>query len=217
MLRRNIVDTNKIKLSFAPALEVEFVNRERALKQVEELAEKGTRFPIVVFGPEGCGKTAWLKQATFILRELGFEAIYIDPLGRDFIANTDIKEVVMKLAEAAAEVIGVAQVKLASLTLDIMKDFISRWRKKRVAILIDEVFQAIGLDRAEIYVKSLLNLIEYPPASYEAIVSIVATSEGTTRSKIGRHLWALLKPMWNISKSSFEELYEKNTRPKTNI
>jgi len=108
-------------------------------------------------------------------------------LGRDFIANTEIKEVVKKLTEAAAEVIGVAQVKLASLALDIMKDFISRWGKKRVAILIDEVFQAIGLDRAEIYVKSLLNLIEYPPASYEAIVSIVATSEGITRGKIGRH------------------------------
>lgn len=138
-------------------------------------------------------------------------------MGRDFIANTEIKEVVKKLTEAAAEVIGVAQVKLATLALDIMKDFISRWRKKRVAILIDEVFQAIGLDRAEIYVKSLLNLIEYPPASYEAIVSIVATSEGITRGKIGRHLWALLKPMWNISKSGFEELYEKNTRPKTNI
>jgi predicted AAA+ superfamily ATPase len=80
MLRRNIVNTNKIKLLFAPGLEVEFVDRERAIKQVEEFAEKGTRFPIVVFGPEGCGKTAWLKQATFILRELGFEAIYIDPL-----------------------------------------------------------------------------------------------------------------------------------------
>jgi len=75
MLRRNIVDTNKIKFSFVPGLEIEFVNREGALKQVEELAEKGTRFPIVVFGPEGCGKTAWLKQATFILRELDFEAI----------------------------------------------------------------------------------------------------------------------------------------------
>ncbi len=110
---------DKVKLLFTSGLEVEFVDRERALKQVEELAEKGTRFPIVVFGPEGCGKTAWLKQATFILRELDFEAIYIDPLGRDFIANTDIKEVVKKLAEAAAEVIGVAQVKLANLALDI--------------------------------------------------------------------------------------------------
>jgi hypothetical protein len=209
MLRKNIVDTNKIKLSFAPGLEVEFVDRERAMKQVEELAEKGTRFPIVVFGPEGCGKTAWLKQATFILRELGFEAIYIDPLHRDFIVYTEIKEVVKKLAEAATEVIGVAQVKLATLALDGMKDLISIWKKKHIAILIDEVFQAIGLDKTEIYVKSLLNLIEYPPGSYEAIVSIVATSEGNTRNKIGRHLWALLKPMWNMSRSGFGELYEK--------
>jgi hypothetical protein len=209
MLSKNIVNTNKIKLSFAPGLEIEFVDRERALKQVEELAEKGTRFPIVVFGPEGCGKTAWLKQATFILRELGFEAIYIDPLHKDFIANTDTREVIKKLAETTSEVIGVAQVKLATLALDILKDLISIWRKKRVAILIDEVFQAIGLDKAEIYVKNLLNLIEYPPASYEAIVSIITTSEGVTRGKIGKHLWALLKPMWNMSKSSFEELYEK--------
>jgi len=209
MLRKNIMDTNKVKLLFAPGLEVELIDRERAIKQVEELAEKGTRFPIVVFGPEGCGKTALLKQATFILRELGFEAIYIDPLHRDFIANTDTSEAVKRLAEAVPEVIGVAQVKLATLALDIMRDLISVWRKKRVAILIDEVFQAIGLDKAEIYVKSLLNLIEYPPASYDAIVSIIVTSEGITRGKIGRHLWAQLKPMWNMSKSSFEEFYEK--------
>jgi predicted AAA+ superfamily ATPase len=200
---------DKVKLLFTSGLEIEFVDRERALKQVEKLAEKGTRFPIVVFGPEGCGKTAWLKQATFILRELGFEAIYIDPLRRDFIAYTEIKEVAKMLAEATAEVIGIAQVKLATLALDVMKDLISIWKKKRVAILVDEVFQAIGLDKAEIYVKSLLNLIEYPPANYEAIVSIVATSEGITRGKIGRHLWALLKPMWNMSRSGFEELYEK--------
>jgi hypothetical protein len=200
---------DKVKLLFTSGLEIEFVDRERALKQVEELAEKGTRFPIVVFGPEGCGKTAWLKQATFILRELGFEAIYIDPLRRDFIAYTEIKEVAKKLAEATAEVIGIAQVKLATLALDVIKDLISIWKKKRVAILVDEVFQAIGLDKAEIYVKSLLNLIEYPPANYEAIVSIVATSEGITRGKIGRHLWALLKPMWNMCKSGFEEIYEK--------
>jgi hypothetical protein len=37
---------NKVKLSLAPRLEVEFADRESAIKQVEELAEKGTRFPI---------------------------------------------------------------------------------------------------------------------------------------------------------------------------
>jgi len=51
-------------------------------------------------------------------------------LGRDFIAYTDIKEIVKKLAEAAAEVIGVAQVKLATLALDIMKDFIKQMGKE---------------------------------------------------------------------------------------
>jgi predicted AAA+ superfamily ATPase len=53
----------RVKLSFAAGVEVEFTDRDRAIRQVEEFAEGGTRFPIVVFGPEGCGKTAWLKQA----------------------------------------------------------------------------------------------------------------------------------------------------------
>ena len=84
-------------------------------------------------------------------------------------------------------------------------------------MLVDEAFQAIGLDEAEAYVKSLLNLIEYPPASYDVIVPIAATSEGATRSAIGRHLWALLRPMWNMSKRGFEELYECLPSPKLEL
>jgi len=50
----------RIKVSFA-GLEVEFVDRERALAQIRDLGERGT-FPVyVVYGPEGCGKTAFLK------------------------------------------------------------------------------------------------------------------------------------------------------------
>jgi len=204
----------RAKLSFAPGVVVEFVDRERALRQIYEFAEKGTRYPVVVFGPEGCGKTAWLKQATEVFRDLGFEAIYVDPLHRDFIAYTDVGEVVKKLGEAVVEAIGVAQLKLATLAIDVVKELIGVWKKKSVAVLVDEVFQAIGLDKAEAYVKMLLNLIEYPPESYERVVAIVATSEGLTRSKIGRHRWALLKPMWNMSKKGFEELYERVPGPK---
>lgn len=68
----------RIELSFAD-LKVEFCDREGALRQVEELAKKGTWHPIVVFEPEGCGKTAWLKQTTEMLREMGYEAIYVNP------------------------------------------------------------------------------------------------------------------------------------------
>jgi hypothetical protein len=51
----------------ASGLVVEFADRERALGQVEEFAEEGTRWPVVVLGPEGCGKTALLWQAAAML------------------------------------------------------------------------------------------------------------------------------------------------------
>jgi ABC-type taurine transport system ATPase subunit len=58
----------RVELELAPGVVVEFVDRERALGQVEEFAEEGTRWPVVVFGPEGCGKTAFLRQAAAMLR-----------------------------------------------------------------------------------------------------------------------------------------------------
>ena len=206
----------RVRLDFA-GLKVEFCNRGIAIKQVEDFAERGTWHPIVVFGPEGCGKTAWLKQAAETLRELGFEAIYIDPMRRDFIAHTDVEELVKKLAEAASETVGIAEVKLATLAIDAVKQLISRWRRGRVAILVDDVFQAIGLDKAARYVKALLGLVEYPPEGYEKIVAIAATSEGVTRREIGRHRWATIKPMWNMGKKGFEELYEKIPNPKPSV
>jgi hypothetical protein len=204
---------NRVKLRFAD-LEIEFTDRDRGIRQIYEWVERGIRFPLVVFGPEGCGKTAWLKQSVEVLRGLGFEVIYIDPLRKDYIAHTSVESIIRKLAEAAAEAIGIAQIKLATLSIDLVKELISVWNKKRIAILIDDVFQAIGLDKAEIYVKGLLGLIEYPPVNYEKLIAIVATSEGVTRWRIGRHRWANLMPMWNMPKKGFEELYEKIPSPK---
>ena len=203
----------RIKLSFVAGVEVEFADRESAIKQVEELAEKGTRFPIVVFGPEGCGKTSWLKQATEMLRELGYEVIYIDPMRKDFIIHTEVKDLVKKFAEAALEAAGVAEAKLASLAVTAVRLFMGR-RRRKVAVLVDDAFQAIGLDKAAMYVKSLLGLTEYPPEGCEKVVAIATTSEGMSRGEIGRHRWADITPMLNLSERGFEELYEKMPSPK---
>ena len=204
----------RVKLSLLPGLEVEFADRDGALRRVEDWAREGTRWPIVIFGPEGCGKSAFLRQAAAMLRDLGYDAVYVDPLHRFFTAHTDVDEVVRKLADAASETIGVAQLKLATLAIDAVKELLARWGRRRVAVLVDEVFQAIGVDKAGIYVKSLLNLIEYPPRSYEGIVAVVTTSEGVTRGEIGRHRWARLTPMWNMAKEGFRRLYDKISRPK---
>ncbi len=198
----------RIRLNLLPGLEVEFADRDGALRQVEDWAREGTRWPIVIFGPEGCGKSAFLRQASVMLRDLSYDVVYVDLLHRFFTAHTDVDEVVRRLADAASETIGVAQLKLATLAIDAVKELLAKWGKRRVAVLVDEVFQAIGVEKAGIYVKSLLNLIEYPPRSYEGIVAVVATSEGVTRREIGRHRWAHLTPMWNMAKEGFTQLYE---------
>jgi predicted AAA+ superfamily ATPase len=55
---------------------------------------RGTRLPIVIFGPEGYGKSSLLKQGAEILRDQGFDVIYVDPLHRDFMAYTDVGDIV---------------------------------------------------------------------------------------------------------------------------
>jgi len=205
---------SRVKLSFVPGLEVEFVDRVRGIEQVLEWSEKSTWHPIVVFGPEGCGKTAWLKQATEILKETNFDVVYINPMYKEFTAGTDINEVVSKLSEVVADTTGYAPIKLADLAAYLVIQLLKRWKKKRIAFLVDDVFQAIGLDKAEMYTKMLLNIIEYPPEPYEEIVIIAATSEGFSRWRIGRHRWAWIMPMWNMPKKGFEELYEKIPGPK---
>jgi Archaeal ATPase. len=199
----------RITVRFAE-LNIEFVDRGVGLGQVMGWAEKGTLFPIVIFGPEGCGKTAFLKQAAAVLREFGYDVIYVDVSHLDFVAHTDVAEVVKRLVDAVSEVSGTAaQVRLAYLVINIVKDLIRSWGRRKIAVLVDEAFQVIGIERAGLYVKSLLNLIEYPPGDYERIVAITATSEGLSREEIGRHLWAHLAPMWNMPKEGFRQLYEK--------
>ncbi|MFP3348714.1 MAG: ATP-binding protein [Thermoproteus sp.] len=62
-------------------METEFTDRDRALAQVAEWAERGTWAPFVIFGPEGCGKTAFLRQAASGLRELGVRRLLPPPPG----------------------------------------------------------------------------------------------------------------------------------------
>ena len=140
----------RVTLELVPGVKTEFVDRDRALAQIVEWAERSTRFPVVVFGPEGCGKSAFLRQAAEALGGFGFDVVYVDAAHRDFVAYTDVAEVARRLLDAASDVSGLAQLKLAYLAVDLAKELIGRWGKKKVAVLVDEVFQAVGLDKAGI-------------------------------------------------------------------
>ncbi len=104
-----------------------------------------------------------------------------------------------------------------------MPRFVARWRtwpgnvareaislgRGRIAVIIDDAFQVIGTDKAAIYVKGMLGILEHPPRPYERVIAIAATSEGMSLREIGRHEWADLLAMWNMPRKGFGQLYEQ--------
>jgi energy-coupling factor transporter ATP-binding protein EcfA2 len=198
----------RIKLRFED-LQIEFTDRDRALSQVSEWADRGTGNPVVIFGPEGCGKTAFLLQAAAMLKEMGYDVFYLHPLDKIFeaeIEEIDVKRAFLDFAQRALAEDALGRVAWA--VFDFVREVLKR-RKRKVAVIADDVFQAIGLNRAAIYVKGLLNMIEHPFYNYEKMVVLVATSECLTRYEIGRHRWADILPMWNMNREGFEQLYQK--------
>ena len=203
----------RITVRFAD-LDIEFVDRDVALRQVEDWADKSTWYPVVIFGPEGCGKTAFLRQTVEALRELDYNVLYLHPLDRVFMAEVDEPDVKSLFLDLVRQTLADERWgRIALAVFDLVRELLRR-RKRKVAVIADDVFQAIGLDNAAAYVKGLLNMIEHPVYDYEKIVILVATSEGLSRSEIGRHRWAHLKPMWNMSREGFQQLYEKMPGPK---
>jgi len=203
----------RAKIRFA-GREIEFIDREVALKYIEELAERGTYPVYVIYGPEGCGKTALFKQAKVILEEYDYSVVYTNPLAHEekeiLMYTPSIHEIVEEVFKSLLDPYS----RIVDVTIKIASIVMRKLRKPRIAVLMDDIFQAIGLDKAEIYTKILLNLIEYPSGDYEKIVVLVSSSEGVTRERIGRHRWADFYMLWNMSREGFKQLYEVLPDPK---
>ena len=129
----------RVELYFAPGIIVEFTDRDRGVRLVYEIGERGTRFPLVVFGPEGCGKSAWLKQAAEMLRELNYDVIYVDVLHKELTVHSDVRETIKRTSDIAAEASGLPAIKLADLVVVLAGELVKKWRRKRIALLIDEL------------------------------------------------------------------------------
>ncbi len=206
----------RVKLTFA-GREVEFVDREVALRQLEWIAERGNTHPLVVYGPEGCGKTALLRQARAVLEDYGYHVVYVDPLAREvgevlqFTSSLRgvVRDVFRLFPEPYSRIVDVA--------ISVAGHAMRSLSRPRIAVLMDDIFQAVGVDKAEIYVKALLNLIEYPPSAYEKAVVLVTSSEGVTAERVGRHRWADMYIMWNMAREGFAQLYDVLSSPKPSM
>ncbi len=150
-----------------------------------------------------------MLQSIELLKDRGFNIIYVNPINREVLAEFGVAslrdEFLKMVREALAQN---ALGRLAWLAFDLAKELIKATRGK-IAVIVDDAFQVIGVKESALYVKALLNLIEYPPEHYERIVTIAATSEGVSRREIGRHTWAWIIPMWNMPKNGFKQLYDQ--------
>jgi len=204
----------RVKVSFAD-MTINFVDRDRAIEQIEEIGRRGTYVVYVVYGPEGCGKTAFLRQARAILEEeYGYHVVYVNPLAKK---AEDILQYTPTVKDIVKEVLGLfpePYSKIVDVAINVAGRIIEKFSKSRIAVLMDDIFQAVGLNQAEIYVKALLNLIEWPPKEYEKIVVLVTSSEGVTWERIGRHRWADIFVMWNMGREGFRQLYDLLPEPK---
>ncbi len=198
-----------LRLPLGPGTLVEFVDREAGVAWLEALAERGSGFPIVIYGPEGCGKTALLLCARRVLEKAGYDVVYINPLGRQGERLMASRRVVEAAGRIVERLLGVDAVSLAEAAVELAGLLLDRLKRPRLALLLDDVFQAIGVDRVELYAKSLLNLIEHPPREYEKIVVIIASSEGVSRRRLSRHMWTLQYTLWNLPRHALELLLEQ--------
>ena len=197
----------RIKLKLAN-IDVTFADRERAIKQFEEIGERGTYPVYLIYGPEGCGKTALLTQAKVILEDYGYAVVYFSPLEKKFEKRVSVSEDVKDLAKPLLEILlGESGARFVNIAIELAARLMDY--RKRVAVLADDIFQAVGLDQAENYVKMLLNLIEYPPLSVERVAVLVASSEGESRARVGRHDWANMYGFWNMKADGFRQLYDQ--------
>jgi Archaeal ATPase. len=195
-------------VEIAPGVETELVDRDRALAQLVELAEGSTWASVVVLGPEGCGKTAFLLQVASALRELRYDVFYLHTLNRLFTADvddTDMKTLFVDLLRKTLE--DEKWGRLALAVFDLTREIL-RKRRRNIAIVADNVFQAIGLDKAA-YVKDSLHMIEHPvykeyrrprrrrreaygggdrPAQVGRFKTYVEYVEGGLPSAVGRYL-----------------------------
>jgi len=138
----------------------------------------------------------------------GYSVVYVGPLEgeEEWRVRASLGAV-----EAARDLFTLALGEGGSALVDLALRILSAVSKRGrlVAILLDDVFQAVGLDVAEVYVKRLLNFLEYPPGGLEKAVVIVGSSEWVSRVRVGRHGWADVYMMWNMSMEGFGELYNQ--------
>jgi len=203
-----------------------FINKEAELQWVREYARRSHATPFVIYGPEGCGKTALALEAVrrFSSWYAGGIALYIDGKARRAAeavkSNVNIGDVLAEVGGLAGSV-GRSAARLAVWLLGKIVEKIAERFAPMNILVVDELFSAVGVSEGALavkYAKELgdrvlrskkAELGEIPKPLAEASVSyLIFSSEGSSRRELSRHNWAHIALMWNMGERGFQQLGE---------
>ncbi|BES82215.1 hypothetical protein PABY_17820 [Pyrodictium abyssi] len=207
------------RVALPPLGSVCFVDRGLEFERLWGLLGRGAGVPLLVYGPEGCGKSTLLRYLAWRASRDGAVAVYIDALsGGDpeeavYPLTAALREIVDEVAGAAGGAAGrVLAGRIGALVARIVERLEASGR--RVLLVVDDVYQAIGVEEASAYTKRLYELIH---RLYEAgagsVLVVAATSEGVSRRILARHSYVLPQMLWNLGRSGLQELVSQVDAP----
>ncbi len=205
-----------------------FIGREAELGWLREYAGADRSTPYVVYGPEGCGKTALALEA---VRRFSYwyprgVALYLDGKARRgedvFKSNIQLGDVLADVAGELLGRIGGAAARAAVWLLGrVVERLVERMSPSNILVIVDELFSAVGVREGAVVVKHAQELGDRHLRSLKAeagliprplagvrIAYLVFTSEGASRRELSRHSWAHTALMWNMDKDDFRRLNE---------
>lgn len=214
-------------------LEPRFVDRVGELKTLRDWCSEHRPSLMIIYGPEGCGKSRLLREAVRKFEEWYEDgvAVYINALEeRDFeeaimtpgrlSSAVDVARIAMEIVSTYGLPVGRT---LATSISTLFKKIASKLslREKRILVAVDDALRAIGLDEHNInvYLKRLLNVVEYYIYDYvreygvKALSIVVATSEGKSLKEIVRHRYGGAYLIWNLDRGGFKELFHELEPP----
>ncbi len=193
---------------------IRFVDRELELRQLDTLAHRGYAFPIAIYGSEGCGKSTLLRYFVTMLKDRSdFVALYIDALESKDLSRAVISshsEVWSVVEFLASTHVGEGLAEYITSLLRKLHEKMSL-RGKKLVIVLDDVYRAIGLENVDRYTKLLYEWIEYlhRELNVDSVLFLLTTSEGISKRILSRHTYVHVYMVWSLPREGFEELVQQ--------